>query len=248
MELLKIGEVSKRSGVPIATLKFYLRKRLIAPVRKSGRTMAWYHPSVVERVRSIKELQHRQFLPLGVIKQTIDRAGDVDDDLAAAEAIASVLARHGGSRSRSRDELLERGANPMELAWLDRAGLARPDPSDGRYRGDDLALLSTLGAARRAGLAADMLPFEILGDYLVALRQLVEVELRMFRAGVLARAKPEDITALTSTATRLSERLVVLLRRKLLLPTLEAQMRERASATPVTRPRPRSPERRKRRR
>jgi DNA-binding transcriptional MerR regulator len=227
VELLKIGELSRRSGVPIATLKFYLREGLITPARKSGRTMAWYHPSVVERIRSIRELQERQFLPLDVIRKTIDSADAAADDHEMAEAIADVLIRRGGKRARTRDEVLARGAKPAELDWLQRAGLAVPD-ADGYYRGDDLALLSTLGTARRAGLGADLLPFDILGDYLGALNKLVEVELRMYRGGVIGRAKPTEVRKLTKAAAELSERLVVLLRRKLLLPTLHRLVDERA--------------------
>jgi DNA-binding transcriptional MerR regulator len=231
VQYLRIGELARRSGLPIATLKFYLREGLIAPAHKSGRTMAWYHPSVVERIRSIRELQERQFLPLEVIRETIERGEEAADDHAIAEAIAGVLIRRGGKRSRTREEVLARGARPAELEWLRRAGLAVPD-EDGCYRGDDLALLSTLGAARRSGLGAEMLPFEILGDYLIALDKLVEVELRMYRAGVIGRAKPNEVAKLTKVATELSERLVVLLRRKLLLPTLRRLVEEKAPQKP----------------
>lgn len=228
MELLKIGEVARRSGVPIATLKYYVREGLIAPIRKSGRTMAWYHPSVVQRIRSIRELQELQFLPLEVIRKSIDRTSDAADDHAIAESIAEVLIRRTGKRARSRADVIARGANAAELEWLQRAGLAVPD-ADGCYRGDDLALLSTLGAARRSGLAAELLPFEILGDYIGAMNKLVEIELRMFRSGVM-RAKPSEVAELTKTAAELSERLVVLLRRKLLLPTLRRLVAEKTPA------------------
>ena len=192
--------------MPIATLKFYLREGLIAPARKSGKTMSWYDPALIARIRSIKELQRRQFLPLEIIRQTLGRPADAPDDLAAAESIANVLARHAGKRSRSREEVLERGATAIELDWLARLGLAVPGTDD-RYRDDDLALLSTLGAARKASLAAEMLPFDILRDYVTALRALVAVELRLFRAGVIGRAKAGDVARLTTAATTLSERL-----------------------------------------
>lgn len=226
MQLVKIGELARASGVPVATIKHYLREGLIAPARKSGRTMSWYSPALVPRIRAIKELQRRQFLPLEVIKRSLDRDADAPDDLAAADAIAKVLARHGGKRSRSRAEVLERGASAQELDWLAAAGLAVPSGPEQRYHGDDLALLSTLGAARRAGLAAELLPFEILGDYLAALRALVAVELRLFREGLTGRARGRDVPKLTTAATHLSERLVVLLRRKLLLPTLRTMIEE----------------------
>jgi DNA-binding transcriptional MerR regulator len=243
VKLLKIGELERLSGVPMATLKFYLREGLIKPTRKSGRTMAWYHPSVVERIRSIRELQERQFLPLDVIRETIDKTAQADDDHAITEAIAGVLLRRGGTRSRSLEEVLANGAKPAELEWLRRAGLAVPD-EEGRYRGDDLALLSTLGRARSSGLAAEMLPFHILSDYMIALDKLVEVELRMFRAGVIGRAKPSEVAELTKVAAELSERLVLLLRRKRLLPMLERLVEEHAPKKPKrAKPKNRAPKR-----
>lgn len=231
MELLKIGELARRAGVPIATLKHYLREGLIQPARKTGRTMAWYDPALAARVKAIKQLQAERFLPLELIKQTVDGAAAAGDDAEATEAIAKVLAANGGGRSRTRAELIERGVPAASLDFLAAAGLAVPD--DGAYRGDDLALLATLGAARSAGISAEMLPFAILNDYLAALRALVEVELKLFRAGVVAKAKPGELGALTEAATRLSERLVVLLRRKLLLPTLTKLIGE-SDARPTT--------------
>jgi hypothetical protein len=117
-------------------------------------------------------------------------------------------------------------------------GLAVPSGADQRYKGDDLGLLVALAAARRAGISAEMLPFAILDRYLAALRALVAVELEMFRAGVFPRAEAGDVERLTMVATQLSERLVVLLRRKLLLPTLtrlaeeESRARSKPAATP----------------
>jgi DNA-binding transcriptional MerR regulator len=223
--LLKIAELAERSGVSIATLKHYLREGLIKPVKKTGRTMSWYDARTVGRVRTIKELQQRQFLPLDLIKRTL-AADAAPDELAAATAIAGVLAKHRGARGLTRAVLIERGAVPAELDWLAAAQLATPSGPDQTYTGDDLALLQTLGAARKAGISPVMLPFEILRDYLAALRRLVEVELQMFRAGVLARAEPAALPALTTASTELSERLVVLLRRKLLLPTLHRLVEE----------------------
>lgn len=225
-ELIKIGELARRAKVPVATVKHYVREGLIRASRKTGRTMCWYDPALVDRLQAIKELQERQFLPLDVIRESIDRDGAAQDDLAAADAIAKVLAKHGGGKSRTREEVIAKGANPRELDWLERMGLAVPAGDDKRYKGDDLAILVTLAASRKAGISAQMLPFAILDRYLAALRALVAVELEMFRAGVFPHAKGGEVEPLATAATQLSERLVVLLRRKLLLPTLARLVEE----------------------
>jgi DNA-binding transcriptional MerR regulator len=225
----------------MATLKFYLREGLIAPTRKTGRTRALYDASLVVRIQTIRELQARKFLPLSVIRETLRASANAEDDLDVAQGIADVIARRGGARTRSRADVLARGASAAELEWLARAGLAVAD-RDGLYRGDDLSLLSLLGAARAQGLTASMLPFSILAEYFAAMNQLVAIELKMFRAGVVGRARGAELRRLTVAATRLSERLVVLIRRKLLLPTLE-----QLAATPArsrARPRPRGVRRR----
>ncbi len=230
-DLLKIGELAKSAGVPIATVKFYVREGLIRPARKTGRTMSWYAAGSVAKVRAIKALQQEQFLPLDVIRDSLAGDAAATDDLTAAAAITKVLERHTGPKTRTREELIARGVSAKELDWLAAAGLARP-AADGTYRGDDLVLLATLGAARKAGITAEMLPFSILGEYVVALRALIEVELRLFREGVLPRAKKEEVSRVTTAATELSERLVVVMRRKLLLPVLERQMEEDRHAQP----------------
>ena len=68
------------------------------------------------------------------------------------------------------------------------------------------------------------------------MRTLVEIELRLFREGVMPRARG-DLPGLTEAATTLSERLVVLLRRKMLVPTMrtlaENEKRSRSNAPPA---------------
>jgi hypothetical protein len=93
-----------------------------------------------------------------------------------------------------------------------------------------------LGAARRAGLTADMLPLSIVADYIEAIRNLVRVELQLFETGVLPRAG-ENVGELTEQATKLSEKLVVLLRRRMIVPTLERRIED--GRRPLT-PRPKS--------
>src|SRR3569623_645703 len=106
---MQIGELARTAGGSVATRKHYLREGLIKPAHKSGRTMAWYAPAAVATVRAIKDLQQEHFLPLDVIRDSLAGNSAAIDDLAAAAAIAKVLEKHTGPKSRTREQLIERG-------------------------------------------------------------------------------------------------------------------------------------------
>ena len=218
--LVKISALARLSGVPPATIKHYLREGLLPrPVHKKG-TVALYDPRVVERVRAIKDLQRKHLLSLKVIKGVLDGIlGDVDDPTAIA--IKRVLVAVASTDVRTRGQLIAAGMPAQELDFFSRVGLITPTGSgdDETYAGDDLALLRTLGAARKAGITRDMLPPGIIEPYVNAIRELVRTALELLRDGVVPRAGG-DLAIITEAATRLSEQLVVLIRRKMLLPTL----------------------------
>jgi DNA-binding transcriptional MerR regulator len=222
-EMVKMSVFAQRSGVPVPTIKHYLREGLLPDPMRTSRNMAYYDPALIPRVRAIKRLQRTLFLPLQVIRQVLDRLGDgeVPADVAVEATVARVLGELAPRESLSRRQLLASGVTEVELALFESLGIVTPEVVEGEavYRGDDVSLLRVLGQARRAGLSVEMLPTEILRDYVESLQRLIRLELQLFRAGVVPAAG-DDLAKLTEIATTLSERLVVLLRRKLLLPTL----------------------------
>ncbi len=224
-ELLKMSVFAVRSGVPIPTIKHYLRERLLPEPVRTSKNMAYYDAALIPRVKAIKRLQTTLHLPLHVIRQVLDRVENevTPGDVALEATIARVLGELAPREVLTRAQLLESGVLEEELTMFRAIGIVSPEVTGGieRYTGDDVTLLRLLGQARRAGLSAKMLPPEILRAYVDALQNLVRVELRMFRAGVVPAAG-QDLAKLSEVATTLSERLVVLLRRKLLLPTLRA--------------------------
>ncbi len=213
--------LARMSGVPAATIKHYVNEGLLPEPTRTSRNMAYYDVSLVPRIQQIKELQRTRFLPLKVIKDVLDESqlGSADETMTAA--IARVMAQGSLTEIRTREELLAAGMPRGQLDWLKQAGVIVPvsGTKPESYAGDDLELLRVLGASRKAGITSEMLPITILGEYMQALQALVRAELRMFREGVIPRAGG-DLPTLTEAATVLSEKLVVLLRRKMLVPTL----------------------------
>lgn len=218
---MKMSVLARLSGVPAATIKHYLHEGLLPEPTRTSRNMAYYDVGLVPRIQRIKEIQRTRFLPLKVIKEVLDESALPTAEDTVSAAIARTMASVAPKEKRTKDELLASGMPKQQLAWLKSAGLVTPivGVSPESYAGDDLELLRVLGASRKAGITPEMLPVTILGEYVQALQTLVRLELRMFREGVIPRAEG-NLGELTEAATLLSEKLIVLLRRRMLLPIL----------------------------
>ena len=227
-ELVKMSELASRCDVPAATIKHYIREGLVpAPSVRTSRNMAYYDAALVPRIRAIKEVQRTQFLPLKLIKEAIDGAPDETSDL-VARCLERGLEKLGSHERRTREQLIATGMPPAQLEYFDGRGILSPErgpTGDVTYAGDDLALLRTLGRARRAGISPEMLPHTILAPYVRAIGDLVRVELELFRSGMVPRSG-ENLPELVEHAAKLSEQLIVLLRRRMILPMLAQLSRE----------------------
>ena len=70
---MKINEVAQLSGVPLSTIRFYLREGLLPPPMKTGKTMAYYGQEHLKRLAFIKRLQSDKNMPLYFIKEEINK-------------------------------------------------------------------------------------------------------------------------------------------------------------------------------
>lgn len=233
---VKMSTLAALSGVPAATIKHYLREGLLPEATvKTSRNMAFYDPALADRIRQIKTLQREHFLPLRAIKAVLEGQPRAEEDAATAAAIQRALDSMSSSDVRTRGQLVAAGTTEKDLAFFINLGLVAPKLNahgEETFEGDDLALLRLLGASRREGITMEMLPRDIIGPYVQAIGQLVRLELEMFRRGVVPRAG-NDLVKLTDAATRLSEQLVVLIRRKMLLPTLQELVKTHSSSVDV---------------
>jgi len=101
---IKIGEISKKSGVPPSTIRYYVRQGLLPEPEKVNKSMAYYDESCIEKVRTIRYLQEMKYYPLSVI-QNILRRMDEGLSLEEAEAIEDAVFGH---KDDIVDKLIER--------------------------------------------------------------------------------------------------------------------------------------------
>ncbi len=72
-KLLRVGELSRRTGISTSAINYYVREGLLPPPLKTAPNMAYYDPSYVDMVNSIKVLQREKGLSLTEIKELLDR-------------------------------------------------------------------------------------------------------------------------------------------------------------------------------
>jgi DNA-binding transcriptional MerR regulator len=88
---MRMSELSERSGVPVATIKYYLREGLLHAGASRSATQATYDDDHVERLRLVRVLREIGQVPVAAVGAVL--AAVDDPSLPLAEVIA--LAHHG---------------------------------------------------------------------------------------------------------------------------------------------------------
>ncbi|GLY00474.1 MULTISPECIES: MerR family transcriptional regulator [Actinoplanes] len=164
---MRISDLSRRSGVPVATIKFYLREHLLPPGERTGHNQAVYGDAHLHRLQLI-----RVFTTIGQLDLTSVRRllATVEDDRLPLTGIYDIL-----------NQVLAPAAEPVAgespalaeaLADVDRLVRAegwqvRPDAATRAH------LATVLSAMRR--LAGDWTP-DSLDEYVKAADRLVRRE------------------------------------------------------------------------
>jgi DNA-binding transcriptional MerR regulator len=228
---LKMSELADASGVSTGTIKHYLREGLLGgegDVVRTSRNMAWYPEEFVERIRLIKRLQEERFMPLRVIRETLD------EDPARLQALIEVedrileAATAAADRTRmARAELLERYELPPNV--LDRlAEIGVLTPTEDGYDADDVRIVAAI-VRFRAGGYDEAIGFTVYDTlrYRDALAPLVQEEVGTLLARLAGEVSPEHAVEIIRSGSEPLRELIGAMHSKLLLAELERQ-RDRA--------------------
>ncbi|WP_223694360.1 MerR family transcriptional regulator [Leifsonia poae] len=93
---MRVSELVAQTGVPLATIKYYLREGMLMPGEAMSATQASYGEEHVRRVRLIRALSEIAGLPLQKVKTVLELIGHPTDSLydtlgAAVAALPPVL-------------------------------------------------------------------------------------------------------------------------------------------------------------
>jgi DNA-binding transcriptional MerR regulator len=189
-----MGELARRSGVPVPTVKYYLREGLLPPGESHGATRASYGEGHVQRLVLIRALTGVAGMSLDRVRDVLAVIDDTGTDVAAAMGAAHLQlspAPPGPVSARSAERVSSLIA---ARGWT-------TDPDGGHAR----ALAAALDAMDHAGLpmsAAD------LAVYVDAAASVAAADL----ASVGTRDRT-DATTYAVLGTLLAEPVLVSLRR-----------------------------------
>ncbi|NUR90710.1 MAG: MerR family transcriptional regulator [Nonomuraea sp.] len=68
---MRMAELSEETGIPVPTIKYYMREGLVAPGRPTGRNQADYGEAHVRRLKLVRALAEYGDLPIAVIGELV---------------------------------------------------------------------------------------------------------------------------------------------------------------------------------
>jgi DNA-binding transcriptional MerR regulator len=221
---LKISELASAAGVPVATVRHYLREGLLPEPEKTSRNMAYYPPELADRIRLIKQLQEERFMPLKVIRELLDSGdGDPERLRALIELEDRILERTlAGERERvAAREVQRRYEMPKEV--LDRlAELEVLSPDGHGYSPSDVRIVEAISRFRAGGYD-ERIGFTVYDTlrYKRALEGLVAEEVEVLMDRLAGEMDPDRAMELIEAGVDPLQDLIAALHTKLLIAELE---------------------------
>lgn len=190
---MRIGDLSRATGIPVPTIKYYQREGLLPYGERTGHNQVRYADEHVRRLRLVRALLDIGHLPIATARQVLAEAEEPDRDLFAAlgKVHYAVTAIPDGATSASEpvDELIGRHGWTVKESNPSRHALAN--------------LLGALAGLGHTGI------LDRLDDYAEAAARLAALDV-----GILNGSGSKDEVLETAVVvTLLGDVLVSLLRR-----------------------------------
>jgi DNA-binding transcriptional MerR regulator len=228
---MRIDELAQRASVPTRTIRYYTQQGLLPSPRLRGR-VGYYDEGHLDRLRLIKELQEKRFLPLSVIRSVVrhfEDGADLETMLAPLDWVfqprwdaalehweftRAELAREAGVDASVVDAA-------EDMGFLFPVGRGR----ERRYTADDVQMLGVAKQWLDLGIPRDLGKL-----YRDSLDAISKMQVRAFNESVVAplaaeQHPPEEMQELLLEGYRkmsgVFNQLVALLHRKALQKAVE---------------------------
>ncbi|MET9296951.1 MerR family transcriptional regulator [Streptomyces sp. NPDC003077] len=187
---MRLAELSERSGIPTATIKYYLREKLLPPGHRVSATQAEYGEEHLRRLRLVRALIQVGRMPVATAREVLNAAEDESLAHHTRLGIAVSALPHGPEPTA--DDPATTAAHHEVEALLHR--LSPPPAHDARDLPAYGTLINAVAALARLGYPHDAAH---LAPYARLARELAVTDLDMVEAYDTPAEQVEAAVALT---------------------------------------------------
>lgn len=216
---LKIGEVARQAGVAPSVITYYVSEGLLPRPVKTSRNMAYYTPETVDRVRLIRELREKAYLPLRVVKKVLSTGASTAEIRESFIRGKSSSGTGADSRPTEAELLKETDLGKAEFRDMEKMGVLTPTIQNGRrtYSRDDTTIVRELAKMRDGGLNSKRgYTVKQMRIYQRAVEKLAQEEIELAIEGVVGNIAPEDLVAVSREWVRSANEILAAMHRKTL--------------------------------
>ncbi len=231
---LKMKDLEAETGVGREAIRYYINEGLLPEPERPKRNVAFYTDEHVARIRAIKHLQERRFLPLSVIRNLLDHeSADVLTASVAMPGLEHLLpALVDGATPEPARPLAQvaalAGLAPDEVRELAELGIISVRGGDCiDFR--DAAIVDVWGRLRSAGFTRERgYAPSTLSTYVEMTRWLARQEVDLFLERLAGQMQTRQAAELGAEGVRLGNELIVLLRTRAIFERLDDAGRDRS--------------------
>lgn len=224
-KLLKMKDLSTATGVSSGTIRYYVQEGILPKPIKTHRNMAYYDESYVERIRTIRELQKRRYLPLNIIKLLME-SGDFSlsgEQKQFFKEIEKPLFEDDSQISSpgkpmTREELAAHaGLSVKDIQGLESIGFIQAD-KDERFDAESVFLVEVTAELRKTGLTEELdFQVENLQIHLDLIEFLARKEIELFSKKVAHKGLPPGrVSSIAQDSVNILNKLITVLHRSMI--------------------------------
>lgn len=141
---MRIAELSQKTGVPVPTIKYYLREGLLPPGELTSPNQARYDDRHVQRLRLVRVLLDVGRLPIATIRDLLTKLDQPDPDV--HEALGKALPATVGTRDGGDPAVLAAAHERVSALIAQRGWLLSDDAGTRRAAAEVIAAFQQVGA------------------------------------------------------------------------------------------------------
>jgi DNA-binding transcriptional MerR regulator len=219
-------ELENKTGVGREAIRFYIREGMLPTPNKPTRNVAEYSEEHVRRIRLIKELQEKRFLPLKQVKAVLEssetRSLVASERMPGVELLLPALLDSTPSADKTVAEVAQTtGFTEQEIVQIAEAGvisISAGDMLDFR----DAAIVETWAQANAAGFNEERgYGPDFLKMYVTLLKPIAEHEVGLFMDSLGADLSGREAAEIGAKGVNAANQLITMLHTKLVLASLK---------------------------